>query len=123
MSLTLSLALTLSVSLALGFPVFLCDLLFRSLSSCSGSLALTCWTVAWAQLENKKEFALKLVKFENVVYTDEEGYLQESEAKEKGLDAKKLSGTEFRRLMRAGEPVPEWFAFKCVIDVLQGKNA
>ena len=61
--------------------------------------------------------------FENGVYTDEEGYLQESEAKEKGLDAKKLSGTEFRRLMRAGEPVPEWFAFKCVIDVLQGKNA
>ena len=69
------------------------------------------------------QLALKLVKFENVVYTDEEGYLQESEAKEKGLDAKKLSGTEFRRLMRAGEPVPEWFAFKCVIDVLQGKNA
>jgi hypothetical protein len=25
--------------------------------------------------------------------------------------------------MRAGEEVPEWFAFKCVIDVLQGKNA
>ena len=69
------------------------------------------------------QLALKLVKFENVVYTDEEGYLQESEAKEKGLDAKKLSGTEFRRLMRAGEPVPEWFAFKCVTDVLQGKNA
>ena len=32
------------------------------------------------------QLALKLVKFENVVYTDEEGYLQESEAKKKGLD-------------------------------------
>jgi sulfate adenylyltransferase len=74
-----------------------------------------------AQFED--ELALTLVKFENVVYTDDEGYMGESEAKEKGLKPKKLSGTEFRRLMRAGEEVPEWFAFKCVIDVLQGKNA
>eukprot|EP01048_Picozoa_sp_COSAG05_P023976 COSAG05_NODE_5433_length_1176_cov_1.433612_2_plen_115_part_00 len=107
---------------------------------------------------------MKLVTFENVVYTDEQGYMQESEAKAAGLSAKKLSGTEFRRLMRvcthpppsltlsalippmqvctlasgneyefyslnarlphlqAGEAVPEWFAFKCVIDILQGKT-
>jgi hypothetical protein len=44
--------------------------------------------------------ALTLVKFENVVFTDDEGYMGESEAKEKGLKPKKLSGTEFRRLMR-----------------------
>ena len=44
--------------------------------------------------------ALTLVKFENVVFTDEEGYMGESEAKDKGLAPKKLSGTEFRRLMR-----------------------
>ena len=74
-----------------------------------------------AQFED--ELALELVKFENVVFTDDEGYMGESEAKEKGLKPKKLSGTEFRRLMRAGEDVPDWFAFKCVIDVLQGKNA
>jgi len=71
--------------------------------------------------QHEEELGMELVKFENVVYTEEHGYLQESEAKEKGLKAMKLSGTEFRRLMRAGEHVPEWFAFKCVIDILQGK--
>ena len=32
---------------------------------------------------------------------------------------KKLSGTAFRRMLRAGEPVPEWFAFKSVVEVLR----
>ena len=52
--------------------------------------------------------ALKLVKFENVVFTDAEGYMGESEAKEKGLKPKKLSGTEFRRLMRVSTHSIQW---------------
>jgi len=31
----------------------------------------------------------------------------------------KLSGTEFRKKLRNGEPIPEWFAFKSVVDVLR----
>ena len=57
-------------------------------------------------------------RYENVVHT-EKGFLPESEAKAKGLKPSKLSGTEFRRLLRAGEPIPDWFAFKSVIDVLR----
>jgi len=36
-----------------------------------------------------------------------------------GVKPVKLSGTEFRRRLRAGEDIPEWFAFKSVVDVLR----
>ncbi|CAE7510567.1 unnamed protein product [Symbiodinium natans] len=43
----------------------------------------------------------------------------ESVAKSKGYKVVKLSGTEFRRRLRAGEEIPEWFAFKSVVDILR----
>lgn len=55
----------------------------------------------------------------NLVYTEEEGYVTDEEAKEKGLDIKKLSGTKFRQMLRGGEDIPEWFAFKSVVKVLR----
>lgn len=61
-----------------------------------------------------------VVAYENVVYTgDASGFLGESEAKARGLTQLKLSGTEFRRLLRSGEATPDWFAFKSVIGVLR----
>ena len=41
------------------------------------------------------------------------------EAKEFNYEIMKLSGTEFRKKLRNGEPIPEWFAFKSVVDVLR----
>ena len=29
------------------------------------------------------------------------------------------SGTKFRQMLRGGEDIPEWFAFKSVVDVLR----
>jgi len=55
----------------------------------------------------------------NLVYTDEEGYVTADEAKEKDLHLKKLSGTKFRQMLRGGEDIPEWFAFKSVVEVLR----
>jgi sulfate adenylyltransferase len=55
----------------------------------------------------------------NLVYTEEEGYVTADEAKEKGLSEKKLSGTKFRQMLRGGEDIPEWFAFKSVVSVLR----
>ena len=67
-----------------------------------------------------KELAMEVVAYENVVYTgDASGFLGESEAKARGLTQLKLSGTEFRRLLRSGEAIPDWFAFKSVIGVLR----
>jgi sulfate adenylyltransferase len=38
---------------------------------------------------------------------------------EKGLHTKKLSGTKFRQMLRGGDDIPEWFAFKSVVKVLR----
>merc|ERR1712161_124921 len=71
-----------------------------------------------AQETGKKysdELGVKVAHYENMVYVGpEEGYVQESVAKGQGKKVVKLSGTEFRRRLRAGEEIPEWFAFKSV---------
>jgi sulfate adenylyltransferase len=55
----------------------------------------------------------------NLVFTEEEGYTTADDAKEKGLKEMKLSGTKFRQMLRGGEEIPEWFAFKSVVAVLR----
>jgi sulfate adenylyltransferase len=55
----------------------------------------------------------------NLVYTPTEGYTTADYAKEKGLETKTLSGTKFRKALRGGEEIPEWFAFKSVVKVLR----
>jgi sulfate adenylyltransferase len=70
-------------------------------------------------MKHGPELNMKLVPSANLVYTKEEGYILADQAKEKGISAVKLSGTEFRRRLRASEEIPEWFAFKSVVDVLR----
>lgn len=55
----------------------------------------------------------------NLVYTEEEGYTTADDAKAKGLHIKNLSGTKFRQMLRGGDDIPEWFAFKSVVQVLR----
>jgi len=68
---------------------------------------------------NAERLGVKAVPSLNLVYTEEEGYLTADDAKAKGLEVKKLSGTAFRKALRAGEDIPEWFAFKSVVKVLR----
>merc|ERR1719373_389155 len=76
-----------------------------------------------AQETGKKhaaELGMSVTHYENMVYVgEEEGYVQESEAKKQGKKVAKLSGTEFRRRLRGGEEIPEWFAFKSVVEILR----
>jgi len=66
------------------------------------------------------ELGVTVTSYENMVYLGEdEGYVGESVAKSAGKKAVKLSGTEFRRRLRAGEEIPDWFAFKSVVDILR----
>ena len=65
------------------------------------------------------ELLVKPVPSLNLVSTKEAGYVVAEEAKEKGYTIAKLSGTKFRQMLRAGEEIPEWFAFKSVVDVLR----
>merc|ERR1712060_151227 len=70
--------------------------------------------------KHSSELGVTVTHYENMVYVGpEEGYVQESQAKKDGKKVAKLSGTEFRRRLRAGEEIPEWFAFKSVVDILR----
>jgi len=75
-------------------------------------------------MKHMDELFMKVVSYENMVYVGEEkgnarGYATESEAKGKGLKIQKLSGTEFRKRLRSGDEIPEWFAFPAVVKVLR----
>eukprot|EP00619_Florenciella_sp_RCC1007_P000105 CAMPEP_0205921162 /NCGR_PEP_ID=MMETSP1325-20131115/12397_1 /ASSEMBLY_ACC=CAM_ASM_000708 /TAXON_ID=236786 /ORGANISM="Florenciella sp., Strain RCC1007" /LENGTH=410 /DNA_ID=CAMNT_0053288945 /DNA_START=19 /DNA_END=1251 /DNA_ORIENTATION=+ len=65
------------------------------------------------------ELGVKCVPSLNLVYTEEKGYVTADEAEKEGLTKKNLSGTKFRKALRAGEDIPEWFAFKSVVEVLR----
>merc|ERR1740127_121264 len=65
------------------------------------------------------ELGVKCVPSLNLVYTEEKGYVTADEAEASGLTKKSLSGTKFRKALRAGEDIPEWFAFKSVVKVLR----
>ena len=69
--------------------------------------------------ENSERLGVTPVPSLNLVYTEEEGYVTADEAEERGLHTKKLSGTKFRKMLRSGEDIPEWFAFKSVVKVLR----
>ena len=70
-------------------------------------------------ISNQEKLGVKAVPSLNLVYTEEEGYTTADYAEDKKLTKKTLSGTKFRKAMRAGEPIPEWFAFKSVVEVLR----
>ena len=65
------------------------------------------------------ELTMETVPSLNLVYTQEEGYVTAEHAEARGLHVKQLSGTQFRKMLRGGEEIPEWFAFKSVVDVLR----
>jgi len=69
--------------------------------------------------ENAPKLNMQTVPSLNLVYTEEEGYVTADEAEERNLNKLSLSGTKFRKMLRGGEDIPEWFAFKSVVKVLR----
>ena len=65
------------------------------------------------------ELGMETVPSLNLVYTEEEGYVTAEHAEARGLHVRKLSGTQFRQMLRDGEEIPEWFAFRSVVEVLR----
>jgi len=70
-------------------------------------------------LSISEELNMKCVPSLNLVYTQEEGYVTADRAEEAGLTKMSLSGTKFRKMLRGGDDIPEWFAFKSVVKVLR----
>ncbi len=69
--------------------------------------------------DHATELGMETVPSLNLVYTEEEGYVTAEHAEARGLHVKKLSGTQFRHMLRGGEEIPEWFAFRSVVEVLR----
>lgn len=65
------------------------------------------------------ELGMQTVPSLNITYTEEKGYVTADVAEKEGLHKLNLSGTKFRKMLRAGEDIPEWFAFKSVVQVLR----
>jgi len=66
-----------------------------------------------------EELGVTVVPSLNLVYTEEEGYVTADRAEEANLTKMSLSGTKFRKMLRGGDDIPEWFAFKSVVEVLR----
>jgi len=69
------------------------------------------------------ELSMRVAKYENMVYVGEDGnergYTTESDAKARKLKIAKLSGTDFRKRLRSGDEIPDWFAFPAVVKTLR----
>jgi len=75
-------------------------------------------------IKHSDELRVKVVDYPNMVYVGQEhgnerGYATEPDAKSKGVKIQKLSGTDFRKRLRSGDEIPEWFAFPAVVKVLR----
>merc|ERR1712136_107211 len=85
--------------------------------------ALHRWKGHGGDEKHMKELDMRVAKYENMVYVgdagNERGYTSESDAKARGLKISKLSGTDFRRRLRSGEEIPDWFAFPAVVKTLR----
>jgi sulfate adenylyltransferase len=69
--------------------------------------------------DHATELGMETVPSLNLVYTEEEGYVTAEHAQARGLHVRTLSGTQFRAMLRGGEEIPEWFAFRSVVEVLR----
>jgi len=95
----------------------------RDMAGCKSSLSGDDFYGPYAAQDFARDHATELgmetVPSLNLVYTEEEGYVTAEHAKARGLHIRKLSGTQFRKMLRGGEDIPEWFAFRSVVEVLR----
>ena len=68
--------------------------------------------------EHSAEIGIDIHEFEQQAYVPAVGgFVPASEVGDREVE--QLSGTEFRRRLRDGETIPDWFAFPAVVDVLR----
>jgi sulfate adenylyltransferase len=95
----------------------------RDMAGCKSSLTGEDFYGAYDAQEfatsHAEELGMKTVPSLNITYTEERGYVTADEAKKDNLHTLSLSGTKFRKMLRSGDEIPEWFAFKSVVRVLR----
>ena len=70
----------------------------------------------------KDELGIEVVPFQMVSYVpDLDEYIPSNEVKE-GVKTLDISGTELRRRLKTGAPIPEWFSYPEVVKILRESN-
>jgi sulfate adenylyltransferase len=68
--------------------------------------------------KHQSELKIEFLYFQSMYYVEERGeYCTEEEAE--GLATRAISGTELRRRLYLGIPIPSWFSFPSVVEILQ----
>ena len=97
----------------------------RDMAGCKSSLTGDDFYGAYDAQEfatkHAPELGMQTVPSLNIQYTEERGYVLADEAKRDNLHTLNLSGTKFRKMLRGGDDIPEWFAFKSVVEVLRSE--
>lgn len=71
-------------------------------------------------LKYAKEIGINIIPFEEMAYDEKkEKYVEITEKNKNSENIKRISGTQFRRMLREDKKVPEWFSFPSVIKVLR----
>lgn len=71
-------------------------------------------------LENyEEEIGIKIVPFQEMVYVEDFGQYMTKDEVPPGAKVLSISGTEFRRLLREGKEIPEWFSYPEVVEALR----
>lgn len=73
----------------------------------------------FASKYERPPLSVALVPSLNIVYTETDGFVTADVAAAKGLKKLSLSGTKFRKMLRDGADIPEWFSFPSVVKVLR----
>jgi sulfate adenylyltransferase len=69
--------------------------------------------------EYEKEIEVTLVPFREMVYVEQKGQFIPEDEVTPDMTVAKLSGTEFRRRLREGIDIPEWFSYPEIIAELR----
>jgi sulfate adenylyltransferase len=69
--------------------------------------------------EHKDEIGIEVIPFQMMVYVKERAEYAPIDELRKGETELKISGTEFRRRMREGLDIPEWFGYPEVVQELR----
>jgi sulfate adenylyltransferase len=70
----------------------------------------------------QNEIGIRIVPFPAMVYaSNRDAYVPSNEVRADDV-VQDISGTELRRRLQTGEPIPEWFTFPEVVDILRERH-
>jgi sulfate adenylyltransferase len=70
----------------------------------------------------KEELGIEVVEFKMMTYLPDTDEYRPNDQVPEGVKTLNISGTELRRRLKAGAPIPEWFSYPEVVKVLRESN-